>query len=225
MNSEFANKEVKPSYGYPSGYTKPKSIAEQVRVLCEFFPDISFSVNRMIAEQPLPQGAEGWFAIPMWQSIGKTYEEALFLKTIERNPFEEIFYNLLGRTPRPCERTVKSLEVLSEAQKGYNVLVIAAQFGLRHRGCSAFQVRKAFEANEFGLGSFAVACMILTHRERLSSVNDLGIDCVGDSYKHYNDGDFSFVPYFKSADHWAVIDDRSADYADECYGAATAFLP
>lgn len=223
MNSEFANKEVKPSYGYPSGYTKPKSIAEQGRVLREFFPDISFTLNEKIAEQPLPQGAEGWFAIPMWQLFGKTEGKAL-LEVDNRLIFNEIFYNLLNTDPRPCERTVKSLEVLSEAQKGYNVLVIAAQFGLRHRGCSAFQVRKAFEANEFGLGSFAVACMILTHRERLSSVNDLGIDCVGDSYRHYNDGDFSFVPYFKSADHWAVIDDRSADYADECYGAATAFL-
>jgi hypothetical protein len=46
--------------------------------------------------------------------------------------------------------------------------VIAAQAGMLHRGCSARRTRVSMAGNEFGLGVFAFACMLLTHPERLS---------------------------------------------------------
>ena len=73
--NEFADEEVESTYGYLSGY-KPKNITEQTNRLRELFPGIGYA-NEELAQRPLPSGAEGWFAVPRWQKVGKTYEEAL----------------------------------------------------------------------------------------------------------------------------------------------------
>src|SRR3989344_6999655 len=73
--NEFADEEVASNYGYLSGY-KPKCITEQTNILRQFFPGIGYA-NEKLAEQPLPEGAEGWFAIPRWQKVAKTYPEAV----------------------------------------------------------------------------------------------------------------------------------------------------
>jgi len=51
--------------------------------------------------------------------------------------------------------------------KHHDILVVPAQFGLRHRGRSVRRVREVMNANEFGLGVFAIGIMLLTHPERL----------------------------------------------------------
>jgi hypothetical protein len=52
-------------------------------------------------------------------------------------------------------------------------------------------------ANEFGLGAFAIGIMILTHPERLQHYDDLWIDCAGDEFAPDADGVFSRSPYFE----------------------------
>src|SRR5262245_14140438 len=60
--------------GYPQGY-QPKPFADQVKRLRQLFPELG-TADEKLAQQPLPQGAESWFAMPRWQRIGLTYNEA-----------------------------------------------------------------------------------------------------------------------------------------------------
>ena len=200
VSNQFADEEVKSSYGYLSGY-KPKGITEQTNILRQLFPGIGFA-NEKLAEQPLPPNAKGWFAIPKWQSVAKTYNEAVqkVLDLIKKQR-KGMFYNwregkLGEKYFRQHERTAKKLETLAEQQKDYDILVVAAQFGLRHRGRSVRRAREVFTANEFGLGAFEIGCMLLTHPERLQHYDDLWIDCAGNEYAPDADGAFSCAPFF-----------------------------
>jgi hypothetical protein len=94
------------------------------------------------------------------------------------------------------ERSVLAEAILAEQQPGNDILVVAAQAGLLHRGCSARRSRVVMAGNEFGLGALAVGCMLLTHPERLSSSETLMIDCAGDEYSLRGDGHFDRVPLY-----------------------------
>jgi hypothetical protein len=63
ITNQYADEEVDSSYGYLSGY-KPngKSITKQTNRLRELFPGIGYA-NEKLAEQVLPENAEGWFAV------------------------------------------------------------------------------------------------------------------------------------------------------------------
>jgi hypothetical protein len=71
----FENEKVESSYGYLSGY-KPKGITEQTNILHQLFPELG-SADELVAQGTLPLNTEGWFAIPRWQSVAKTYNEAV----------------------------------------------------------------------------------------------------------------------------------------------------
>jgi len=126
---------------------------------------------------------------------------------------------------RQHERTAKKLEALAEQQKGYDILVVAAQFGLRHRGRSVRRAREVFTANEFGLGAFEIGCMLLTHPERLQNYDDLWIDCAGDEYAPAADGDFSFAPFFYFDGGRVEFGSSWFDDAYDDFGSASGFLP
>lgn len=228
LSGLFADEEVESSYGYLSGYSKPKSITEQIAILGRLFPDIG-SANEKIAEQTLPQKAEGWFAIPRWQSVGETYNEALevvlnLIRKQRMGNFCNYHEGMIGEHYlRELESTKRSWEKL--AQKGYDILVIAAQFGLRHRGRSVRRAREVFMANEFGLGAFEIGCMILTHPERLMNYNDLWIDCAGNEYAPGEDGLFSYAPYFCFSGGRVEVRMGRVGIGGERLGSASSFLP
>ena len=75
VSNQFADEEVQSSYAYPKGY-KVKGITEQTNILRQLFPGVGFA-DEKLAEQPLPPNAEGWFAIPKWQTLAPTYGEAV----------------------------------------------------------------------------------------------------------------------------------------------------
>ncbi len=229
VSNQFADEEVKSSHGYLLGY-KPKGITEQTNILRQFFSGIGYA-DEKLAEQPLPANAEGWFAIPRWQSVAKTYEEAVqkVLEMINQQRKGKFYNYREGRLGekylRQHERTVKKLEALAEQQKGYDILVVACQFGLRHRGRSVRRAREVFTANEFGLGAFEVGCMLLTHPERLQHYDDLWIDCAGDQYAFCAGGGFSDAPYFCFYDGRVEFNtDWFGDAVGSC-GSASGFLP
>ncbi|MDP3685792.1 MAG: hypothetical protein Q8R32_03095 [bacterium] len=192
--NQFANEEVPSTFGYLSGY-QPKSVAEQVKRLRELFPELG-TVNEQLAEQPLPPNAEGFFVIPRWEKIAKTYGEAVekVLALIEKTrngKFTNYRKGELGpQYLRQHARTVTMFQKLSDAQKGHDMLVIPAQFGLRHRGRSVRRAREVFLGHECGLGAFAIGIMLLTHPERLQHLDDLLVDCAGDEYAPGADGGF-----------------------------------
>jgi len=226
--NQFVDEEVESIYGYLSGY-KPKEIMEQVHILRQFFPDIGFA-DEKLAERPLPPNAEGWFAIPRWQSVAKTYNEAVqkvldLIKQQRKGNFYNYCEGKIGEQYlRQLERTSRKLEALGKAQKGYDILVVAAQFGLRYRGCSVRRAREVFMGNEFGLGVFEIGCMILTHPERLANYDDLRIDCAGSESSFGGDNSFLRALLFKFNDGKVEFGASWVDIANGGYGSASGFL-
>jgi len=84
-NSGFAEEELPTDAHYPPEYQR-KSLQEQIGILCEWLKIRDGGFDERFADQPLPEGAEGWFACPRWRSLidtdgrtVKTYNEALDL--------------------------------------------------------------------------------------------------------------------------------------------------
>lgn len=229
VSNQFADEEVESSQGYLSGYEKPKGITEQTNRLREMFPGVGFA-DEKIAEGELPANAEGWFAIPRWETIAPTYGEAV------QKVFDKIretrggrFYNYregqLGKQYlRQSVKSAKAWEALGKQQEDYDILVVPAQFGFRHRGRSVRRALEVMNSSEFGLGAFAIEIMILTHPERLANYDDLWIDCAGDEFSPDGGGDFSLCPFF-GFDAFVV---RFYTYwtgsADGYFGSASGFL-
>ena len=226
VSNQFADEEVQSSYAYPKGY-KVKGITEQTNILRQLFPGIGFA-DEKLAEQPLPPNAEGWFAIPKWQTLAPTYGEAVE-KVLAMIASKRKFYNyrdgqLGAEYLRQHAKTVKMFQKLGDEQKDFDILVVPAQFGLRHRGRSVRRAREVFMANEFGLGAFAIGIMLLTHPEREVQWEQLHVDCAGDEFDPVADGVFSIAPFFYFNDGMVKFYAYWYDNAHELYGSASAFL-
>ncbi|MDD4762034.1 MAG: hypothetical protein PHZ25_03380, partial [Candidatus Pacebacteria bacterium] len=65
VNNRYANEEVRSNYTYPKEYKGPKPIVDQVKAIAKIFDLNSASALEYAKNLPqLPDGAEGWFAIP-----------------------------------------------------------------------------------------------------------------------------------------------------------------
>jgi hypothetical protein len=142
-----------------------------------------------------------------------------------RRKFQNRIVGRLGEIYlRQSERTRLAEKILADQQQGHDFLVIPIQAGMLHRGCSARRARIAMAGNEFGLGVFTVACILLTHPERLSSEDTLMIDCGGDEYSVRGDYTFDRVPLFDfdiSGIEFSIFyEDRSRNL----WGTPTGFL-
>src|SRR3989344_4195920 len=63
--SRYVNEEVRSSYTYPDEYQGPKPINDQIKAIAKIFgldPSHALEFAKTLPE--LPNGAEGWFAIP-----------------------------------------------------------------------------------------------------------------------------------------------------------------
>ena len=198
ISDKYKDEEVSSTRVYPSAY-KVRPVEAQVTELKKAFPSLGSCMEKL-ARKPLLADAEAWFAIPRWQALAKTYNEAVEMVLgvlATRRKLQNRIIGRLGPTYlRQSERSKLAEQILADQQQGHDLMVIAGQFGMLHRGCSARRARVAMAGNEFGLGVFAVACMLLTHTERLSSDEALMIDCGGDEYSVRNDYTFDRVPLF-----------------------------
>ncbi len=231
VTDQFKDEEVASTYGYLSGYRKPKSITEQMNILYQIFPGVGFA-DEKLAERAVPANAEGWFAIPKWQTIAPTYSGAVqkVLDVIKKTRNGK-FYNyrdgqINEERLRQSAKTASVFQKLNDEQKDHDILVVAAQFGIRHRGRSVRRAREVFVTNEFGFGAFAVGIMILTHPERLQHYDDLWIDCAGDEF--YDPGsDVRFVraPCFRFRGGELKFDADCVGVARGGYGSASGLVP
>ena len=226
VSNQFADEEVQSSYAYPKGY-KVKGITEQTNILRQLFPGIGLA-DEKLAEQPLPPNAEGWFAIPKWQTIAPTYGEAVE-KVLAMIGSKRKFYNYrdgqLGSDHlRQHGKSAKMFLKLGDEQKDHDILVVPCQFGLHHNGRSVRRAREVFMGNEFGPGAFAIGIMVLTHPERLVRREQLRVDCAGDEFSSGADGDFSYAPIFYFGDGGVKFAAGWCDSALENYGSASAFV-
>jgi hypothetical protein len=224
-SNQYANEEVASNYYYPYGYA-PKSIAEQLRVLQELFPGLNVSVNCASdpVEEPFVPGT-AWFAIPRWDRIASTYNEAVkkvLSLILSKRKFHNYHESTLGEGYlRQTDRTISAWKKLGEEQSG-DILIVAAQFGFSHRGRSVRCAREVMAENEFGLGAFGVGCMLLTHPEREVKWEQLHINCAGDEYSPHCDGQFSDAPifyFYGDKMEFSVYDD-----AYDCFGSASWFF-
>jgi len=233
----FENEEVSSSYGYLSGY-KPFGLTGQTNRLRELFSGLGFA-NQDLLQQiengqvKLPKGAEGWFAIPNWMKnpgiFGETYAEAvqkvlIMIKQARDGKFYNYREGLIdNKHLRQSAKALEAWKQVAEAQGNPDILIVAGQFGLRHRGRSVRRARVVMTSGEFGLGAFAIGCMLLTHPKRLMNYNDLWIDCAGDEFSPDGDGDFSVAPFFRFDDVKVWFDTRYVDDANDRYGTASGF--
>jgi hypothetical protein len=237
---KFKDEEVSSSYGYLSGYA-PKGLTEQCNRLRDLFPGIGFANLDLLAqiekgEVALPKNAEGWFAIPNRMKnpniFGSTYSAALqkVLGTINRTRNGKFCNYRDGQLDekrlRQSAESQKFWTELADAQGNPDILIVPAQFGIRHRGRSVWRAREIFAGNEFGLGAFAVGIMILTHPERLMHYDDLWIDCSGDEFDDPDsDVRFDRAPVFYFVVGRVKFDTSFVGHADGRYGSASGFGP
>lgn len=230
VSNQYANEEVPSSYGYLSGFRKPNPFTAQCEILrAKLGCEISFDESAL--NTPLVTLAEGNSAIPDWETVAPTYGEAveLVLKALEKS-YGGRFVNYrdgqLGpQQLKQSKRSIERLALLKQQQKGAKILVVQTQFGLRHRGRSVRRAREVFQASEFGLGAFAVGCMLLTHENRLRHYDDLWPDCAGDEYAPEAGGDFYDAPFFYFGGENLEFSTCGIGSARVIFGSVSAFVP
>jgi hypothetical protein len=198
VSSKHKDEEVGSTRVYPPTY-RVRPIEAQVSELRRAFPILA-RCDEKLARRKLPEGAEAWFAVPRWQALAPSYNEAMEMAIgvlASRRRFSNRITGKLSKLfLRQAERSQLAEKILAEQQEGSDILVIGAQMGMLHRGSSARRTRVSLAGNEFGLSSFAIACILLTHPERLSTSDTLMIDCGGDEYSVRGDSTFDRVPLF-----------------------------
>jgi hypothetical protein len=198
VSDKYKDEQVDSNRVYPPTY-RVRPIEAQVTELKKLFPKLGTCQERL-ARRQLPEYAEAWFAIPRWEALAPEYNKAveMVLGTLAtRRKFQNRIQERMGPTYlRQSERTKLAYKILADQQAGNDILVVAAQAGMLHRGCSARRARVAMAGNEFGFGVFDIASTLLTHPERLSTEDTLMIDCGGDQYSVRGDYSFDRVPLF-----------------------------
>lgn len=214
-----------PKYSYPENYM-PKPIEEQIEILGKIFgADTEYALKYADRLPLLPENAEAYFAI-------------LSPLMVERNEkmfgFEKAYYELtnyvLNKLKIPTLRlqndkihihsaTDKAIKKIFNKQNN-DIIIIAAQLGLRHQGLSVKEARKKFKSNEYGLWSSAVGCILLTHPERLVDRYSLRIDCAGEFIHSFYLG----VPNYEFDFDQTQYGYGDIIESDPIYGSATGFL-
>jgi hypothetical protein len=151
--------------------------------------------------------------------------EAVFIQIGKNRAFKNYREDKLHeRYLRQSEITKQAFARFASEQEG-DILIIPAQFAFRHRGKSMPYGHETFPVNEFGLGVFAIGCMLLTHPERAQVWEQSHVDCAGDEYAPDADGRFVITPYFG----WGSGELRFSKYwvgeDNEQFSSASGFLP
>jgi len=245
VTDKFKNEEVKSSYTYPKEYKGPKPINDQIKAIAKIFgldPShaLEFAKNLPALKSFVPACAlkwTGWFAIPSVDALAAKHfldvtdpaqkncqaVQLVNAKIAASRPF----YNYREGQLTPAQlrvhaRTAHALDLIAEKQKG-DILIVAAQLGMRHRGKSVRRAREVFTANEFGLESLAVGSIVLTHPERLVRWEELDMHCSGDEFSGVG-GDFSGSPCFLFLDGYVGFDTSFVDRPHDSFGSVSAFL-
>lgn len=210
---------------YDSGYKYPKPISVQIDILQGLIPrlggvvDQEYLAKSARGEIRLPELAEGLFAIPNWKKhpeiFGKTYASAVqkVMDLLKKSRGDGFFNHLDGELNeenfRQRAETKDFFAELIYEQGNPDILLVPAQFGIARRSMSACQARRLFNGNEqgeAGLGVFHIGIMLLTHPDRMKSIFDLKIDCVGDElFIEYWRRSWGFVLSFVVKSHYWLL--------------------
>lgn len=223
MADLFAAEEVASTRDYPREYGAA-SIADQLAALRRTFAALKGSAAEPAAA--LPAGSEAWFVVPRWHALAATYNDALDVvlqRLARQRPISFARASRLG--PAFLRRSERTRDMLDARHRdsSSDVVVLPAQFGLRHRGRSVRRVRELLGQDEFGLGAFEVGCMLLVHPARMARSDQLYVDCAGDEYSASDEQQFSEAPYFRVLDARLGFGTSWNGYVDPYFGSATGF--
>ena len=235
-----AQERVEKRRKYYTKYREPEVLDKQLKILCENIPELGENPTHTKTPTKTPNGAEGCFAIPnIWRpdpvlSGDYIHDLRTMLNLVGRNRGVIKFIReaaLRHDNIRQTSRTENVMKKLSEDQNHPKILLIQAQFGINHRGFSTEEsLREMEDTNQYGLGAFAVATMLLTHRERLKDNGDLWINCPGDEMK--TDGniatgakEFDCAPDFVFTNENLGFGTGWKGRPSEQCGSATGFFP
>ena len=229
LGPQYRDEEARSIFhGYNEKY-RIKDAVEQVSILQSFFPQLNGANFDLVGS--LPSKAEGWFAIPRWQSIAKSYNDAVkivfeLLKSQRKIRLMDFSKKQFSKKYlRRSEKTTQAFELIGQKQLGYDILLIPAQFGLLHGGRSKRRALAVMNKDEFGLGVYEVMVMLLLHPERLVCVNDFNLECCGDIFSPYDigSGDYDYNVYFSF--HGPIVLTWSGDdVASENAGSVSGFV-
>lgn len=241
---QYADEKVKSSYTYPPEYKGPKLIGEQVDRLAELFGlSLGYTseyLEKILPTLTLPEGAEGWFAIPSVDALAARFfpevedveeryaraVQLIFDKIAELRPFYN-FRNgeIDSKHMRLHPRTLTAFKQIAETQKG-DILIVPLQLGLRHRGKS---IRLADEdiavgTNEFGLDILSGVSVALVHPERFVRWEALHMDLPGTKWSLSGGGEFAYSAYLGFSVEKLEFDYGHLDDPDDNCGSASGFL-
>lgn len=240
---DFTTEQVASSWVYPPEYKGPVAIREQIDGLVQAF-GLSGAEALRFAEAVLPtlvlpEGAEGWFAIPKVEGLARLHFPSIMdpaarycaavRLTLGKIAEQRAFKNWREGQVVPAQlrqhaRTAAMLERIGEQQQPGDIILLPAQFGRRHAGRSVRRARAVFSAPEFGLGSLAVGSMTLTHSQRFVRWEQLHADCSGDEFAG-GGSHFVRAPYFGWHDGELHFGTYPYSGAVDNYGSVSGFLP
>lgn len=229
----FASEEVESTHGYPAGH-HVTPIYEQLVMLASSLSTVGvhLDTSRILfcSKEPpvLHLGAEGPFAIPKWQKVAGSYNEAteLVFKALARQrQFKNWCEGKLGpKYLRLSERTQWAYQLLDHKYPG-DYMIVWAQLGLNWRGRSIRKVRVNYAPHEFGLSPYEVGVILLSHPGRITSEDNLlYIDCPGGEYSPDSGGVFSSATMFRWHDTRLLFYTRNVLDPYSNYGSASGVL-
>ena len=246
VTDKYKEEEVSSNYTYPKEYKGPKPINDQIKVIAEIFSldpkqALEFVKNLPELKSFVPKDAlewTGWFAIPSDTGLQKLFPQITdpaerYCDGVQlvhtKIADSRSFYNyregqITSAHLRAHTRTAHTLDLIAENQPG-DILIMAGQLGMRHRGRSVRRAREVFMSNEFGLGSLAVGSIVLTHPERIVRWEELDMDCSGDEFSLDADGSFLHAPIFSFYDGKVGFGAHRVDIAGGSYGSASGVVP
>jgi len=226
--NRYAREKVFSAYGYPEGF-RMKTVREQEATLRRLFPFLGTKEDDLekLAKRPLPLRAE-WAAIPRWEKIGATYCDAIqrvfSLIASERKFTNTCKDRMNDRSLLQSGKAIEAWKKLGEEQSG-DILIVATQFGIRYRGCSVRCAIDSMYSYEFGLGTFAVACMLLTNPKREIRWEHLHPECGGDYFTPIAGEQLARTPVFSFRSGELKLDSVLIDNPGDGFGCASGFLP
>lgn len=237
--NHYSNTVSRNGHFYPKGYMGPNPIEKQIEIIADTFeldPTEAFLLAKNLPD--LPQGAEGWFAVPKIGAVAEKFfsitknQNALYGDIVDlalskvatnRNMHNGFGQPLSQFKIRQDPYTSKSLKKMEMKQRG-DIIIVAAQFGINHCGKSVYSVKNNFTEFEFGLGAFQVLCMGLTHPERYSEWNELDTSCPGDVLILENSKKIGAPIIFLNSDKKLLFDAYSINTKRIYLGLVTAFI-
>ncbi len=237
-SNPFAKERVKQAWFYPKNW-KSKSISEQLVKLTDLFQSIDLSQVEALMDKVIVQKlADGVVILPklsflakLW-SIPDPYGEGYGFvceKLFGRIAVSRAFYNYragqMDAKHIRIHQEVRNLLEKLEAETPGDVLVLPFDFGGLYAGWSPRAARwEALNNSQLPLITAQVACLLLTMPDRLTTWEQLFIDCSGDEWDWLAVGCWADCPCFDFRSGELLFDDGGAGYAGGRDGSAVAFL-